>query len=374
MQHSHTTSPSTHQFIDILNAFGQSRIAVIGDLMLDEYLWGHIERISPEAPVPILNVTRREFTLGGAGNVVENLRTLGVQVHAFGVLGADETGEKLCALLSTHGADVHGVLQDPRRQSTRKVRMMSLEHGQQVFRMDQETVGSIPREIEDQLIDRMRAALGSLQVVLFSDYLKGVLTERVLKSIFAAARERDIPCVVAPKDANAEKYRGASVLVPNARELAQLTGTKVDGEDWLEDSAVRLTDRLDLRALVVTRGREGMSLFERAQGNVHRTDVATAARSVYDVTGAGDTAIAVFSACLAQGASLKVAVHLANLAAGIKVGKRGTACVSAKELMDSAGEDFPGPAQRHSKPSTPEFMEVEKLRAESVPSRHLRKV
>lgn len=248
-----------------LDAFDRCRIAVVGDLMLDEYLWGHIERISPEAPVPILNVKRHASTLGGAGNVAENLRALGVQVAAFGVVGCDETGEKLRGLLAAHGADVQGVMRDSHRKSTRKVRMMSLEHGQQVFRMDEESTLPVNREMEDNLVDMIRGALGSVQAILFSDYLKGVLTERLLKLVFAAARERRIPCIVAPKDTRAEKYCGATVLVPNARELAQLMGTRVDGDDWLNDSATRLIDRLDLEAMVVTRGGEGMSLFERRE-------------------------------------------------------------------------------------------------------------
>jgi D-beta-D-heptose 7-phosphate kinase / D-beta-D-heptose 1-phosphate adenosyltransferase len=327
-------------FLNIFDGFDRCRIAVVGDLMLDEYLWGHIERISPEAPVPILNVKRRECTLGGAGNVAENLRALGVHVAAFGVIGSDETGEKLKTLLAAHGADVRGVLPDSSRQSTRKVRMMSLEHGQQVFRLDEESAFEISTQVEDKLINLVHQSLADVQAILFSDYLKGVLTERVLRSIFAAARERAIPCIVAPKDSKAEKYRGATVLVPNAKELAQLMGTKVDGHDWLNNSAMRLLDKLDLQALVVTRGGEGMSLFERREGSLSRIDIATTARSVYDVTGAGDTAIAVFGACLAAGSCLESAVRLANIAAGIKVGKRGTACVSARELTDASAEGF----------------------------------
>jgi D-beta-D-heptose 7-phosphate kinase / D-beta-D-heptose 1-phosphate adenosyltransferase len=362
--------------LDNLQSLSRCRIAVIGDLMLDEYLWGHIERISPEAPVPILNVKRHDSTLGGAGNVAENLRALGVQVAAFGVVGCDETGEKLRALLAEHGADVRGVIQDARRESTRKVRMMSLEHGQQVFRLDQESTSEVSVQIEDRLVGMVRETLPEIQIILFSDYLKGVLTERLLKLVFAAAGERKIPCIVAPKDSKSEKYRGATVLVPNARELAQLMGTRVDGDDWLNDSATRLMDKLDLEALVVTRGGEGMSLFDRQEGILCRTDVPTTARSVYDVTGAGDTAIAVFGACLATGSNLETAVRLANLAAGIKVGKRGTACVSAKELIDSIPEDFPEPARRRTGFSTPSLARPEGYRKQSAPTHagHLPKV
>jgi D-beta-D-heptose 7-phosphate kinase/D-beta-D-heptose 1-phosphate adenosyltransferase len=341
------------EFLNNMQAFNRCRIAVIGDLMLDEYLWGHIERISPEAPVPILNVVRRDSTLGGAGNVAENLRALAVQVAAFGVVGCDETGEQLRALLSAHGVDDRGVIQDSRRRSTRKIRLMSLEHGQQVFRLDEESALPVSRDIEDELVGRVIDVLKEVQVVLCSDYLKGVLTERVLKLVFAAAREREIPCIVAPKDSNPQKYRGANVLVPNVRELAQLVGTRVDGDDWLNDSARRLIEKLDLEALVVTRGSEGMSLFKRIESKLYRTNVATAARSIYDVTGAGDTAIAAFGACVAAKSSIETAVRIANLAAGVKVGKRGTASVSAKELLDCVRQECTEHLQIRSDASAP---------------------
>jgi D-beta-D-heptose 7-phosphate kinase/D-beta-D-heptose 1-phosphate adenosyltransferase len=322
-----------------LESFEQCRVAVIGDLMLDEYVWGHIERISPEAPVPILNVERRESTLGGAGNVVENLRNLGVQVAAFGVVGEDETGKQVRELLSGHGADVAAVIGDGHRKSTRKVRLMSVEHGQQVFRLDEESKKAVCGEIEGRLIRMIREAAGEVQVILCSDYMKGVLTERVLAAAFAAAREQGISCIVAPKDTNPQKYRGASMLMPNARELAQLAGKRVDGDGWLNDSARQVMESLGLEALLVTRGSEGMSLFEAAGSGMRRVDIATMARSVYDVTGAGDTAIAAFAGAIASGADRESAAHLANLAAGIKVGKRGTAAVTMEELQKQVQEE-----------------------------------
>jgi D-beta-D-heptose 7-phosphate kinase/D-beta-D-heptose 1-phosphate adenosyltransferase len=342
-----------------LQAFDRCRIAVIGDLMLDEYIWGHIERISPEAPVPILNVVRRESTLGGAGNVVENLRNLGVQVVAFGVVGSDETGDQVRALLSAHGADVRGVIPDSHRKSTRKVRLMSLEHGQQVFRLDEESTSAVSDDIEDNLTGMIRAAVDDVQVILCSDYMKGVLTERVLSGVFAAARERGIPSIVAPKDSDPQKYYGATMLMPNAQELAQLVGMRVCGNSWLKNSAHQLVDTLDLEALVVTQGSQGMSLFEKGENGLRRVDIPTTALSVYDVTGAGDTAIATFAAAVASGSSCENAVRLANLAAGIKVGKRGTACVSSLELMDCVRETWVGHSQLQSEPSISSVTENE---------------
>jgi D-beta-D-heptose 7-phosphate kinase/D-beta-D-heptose 1-phosphate adenosyltransferase len=319
----------------LLDQLHRCHLAVIGDLMLDEYLWGHIERISPEAPVPILNVVRRSSTLGGAGNVAENLRSLGVTVTVVGVVGEDETGRQICDLLRTHGADFAGVIPDDTRQSTRKVRLMSLEHAQQVFRLDEESTNILGSEIEKNLIGRIANMKNGIQAIVCSDYRKGVLSDSVLAAAFEFARQRGIRSIVAPKESNAEKYRGANILMPNARELMQLSADKSNGQVSLEQSALALIERFSLEGLVVTRGSEGMSLFEKTSSGVKRGDIPTTARSVYDVTGAGDTAIAAFAAAVACGASFGAAAELANLTAGIKVGKRGTASVSIEEIRQS---------------------------------------
>jgi D-beta-D-heptose 7-phosphate kinase/D-beta-D-heptose 1-phosphate adenosyltransferase len=312
--------------------------------MLDEYLWGHIERISPEAPVPILSVTRRTSTLGGAGNVAENLRHWGVAVTVIGVVGEDETGRHVYDLLQAHGVNAKGVLAEPLRKTTRKARLMSVEHGQQVFRLDEESTFTVKGEIEKNLIDAIQKIDQKAQVIVCSDYLKGVLSEKVLAAVFEVARARGIRSIVAPKDSNAEKYRGANILMPNSTELRQMAPQRTNAnqdpnqEMWLNDSARSLVEVLSLEALLVTRGGQGMSLFELATGGLRRVDIPTTARSVYDVTGAGDTAIAAFSAAVASGADLGSAAQLANLSAGIKVGKRGTACVNLEEIRASLSE------------------------------------
>jgi rfaE bifunctional protein kinase chain/domain len=316
----------------LLNSFPRCRIAVIGDLMLDEYLWGHIERISPEAPVPILNVVNRSFTLGGAGNVVENLRCLGAEVSVLGVVGDDETGRLVTRLLNEHGADIQGVLTDPHRKSTRKSRLMSREHGQQVFRLDEESTAPLDHAVEENLIAAIHRLKTGIQALVCSDYMKGVLSEPVLAAAFAAARQRNIRCIVAPKDSHPDKYRGAHILMPNSRELLQLSDKRAHAESSLENAAYRLIDKLALEGLVVTRGSEGMSLFEKSPTAFRRVDIPTTARSVYDVTGAGDTAISAFAAAVASGADLESSAQLANITAGIKVGKRGTASVSLEEI------------------------------------------
>jgi D-beta-D-heptose 7-phosphate kinase/D-beta-D-heptose 1-phosphate adenosyltransferase len=319
----------------LLDQLHRCHLAVIGDLMLDEYLWGHIERISPEAPVPILNVVRRSSTLGGAGNVAENLRSLGVGVTVLGVVGEDETGRKICDLLRAHGADLAGVIPDASRQSTRKVRLMSLEHAQQVFRLDEESTKNLGSQVEKKLIGGIAGIKNGIQGIVCSDYRKGVLSDSVLAATFGAARQRGIRTIVAPKDSNAEKYRGANILMPNARELMQLSANKSNGQVSLAEAALTLIEKLSLEGLVVTRGSEGMSLFEKTDSGVKRGDIPTTARGVYDVTGAGDTAIAAFAAAVASGASFGDAAELANVTAGIKVGKRGTASVSVEEIRQS---------------------------------------
>jgi D-beta-D-heptose 7-phosphate kinase / D-beta-D-heptose 1-phosphate adenosyltransferase len=316
----------------LLNTFPRSRIAVIGDLMLDEYLWGHIERISPEAPVPILNLVRRSSTLGGAGNVVENLRGFGAEVIVFGVVGEDQTGQQIRDLLLSHGADTAGVITDPPRKSTRKVRLMSLEHSQQVFRLDEESTSTLDAGVENKIIGMIRAMTDGIQAIVCSDYLKGVLSKSVLAAAFEVARERGVRSIVAPKDSDPEKYRGAHVLMPNSRELMQLVRAIDKSDDSMQRSARQLIADLSLEGLVVTRGSEGMSLFEGTNNDFRKVDIPTTARSVYDVTGAGDTAIAAFAAAVASGSDLETAARVANIAAGIKVGKRGTASVSLEEI------------------------------------------
>lgn len=327
-----------------LERLGKCRVLVVGDLMLDEYRRGHVERISPEAPVPILSVVARDATLGGAGNVVKNLRSLNVGVAVVGILGEDRTGEQIVKGLAALGVSGNGVVKDARRVSTRKVRFVSMEHGQQVFRADEETAEDVSEEAEEKIIRQVREKSASAQVILCSDYLKGVLTENVLKAVFKTGRERNVPVIVAPKDREAKKYYGANILVPNLRELSRLVGTPTDGDAWLINSARDLASILGLDALLVTRGSEGMTLFETGDSTLRRMDIPTVARKIYDVTGAGDTALAAFAAGIAAGASREAAAHLANIAAGVVVGKRGTAIVTKDEILEHL-EEYPSQEQ-----------------------------
>jgi D-beta-D-heptose 7-phosphate kinase/D-beta-D-heptose 1-phosphate adenosyltransferase len=318
----------------LLKAFGNLHVLVVGDLMVDEYHRGHVERISPEAPVPIFSMVSRESTLGGAGNVVRNLRGLGVSVTVVGVLGEDKTAERALDLLDAAGVDRSGVVCDSERRSTRKERFVSMEHDQQVFRADEETAQEVSGGIEGKIIRQVREKAMSAQVILCSDYLKGVLTTRVLRAAFEVGREQKVPVIVAPKDKEPQKYEGATILMPNLRELSRLVGTPMDDDAWLAGSAEYVAKRLGLEALLVTRGSEGMTLFEEKETMLRRVDIPTVARNVYDVTGAGDTALAAFAAGIAAGATREIAAHLANISAGVVVGKRGTATVTKDEILE----------------------------------------
>ena len=333
----------------ILRRAASRRVVVVGDLILDEYFWGEIERISAEAPVPVLQLRRAEHVLGGAANVARNLASLGALVSAAGVVGTDTAATALLDSLDEAGIDRGSVLFEAGRPTTRKCRLMSSEHGQQVFRFDVEVSEEIPAAVEEPLLAALQEQMRSADAVICSDYRKGVLTPRVLREITVMAREQGIGLITAPKDTKAEKYTGATVLMPNLREFAGLAGERMgpDAAMWLDRAAERLLGEHDFAALLVTRGREGMTLFEQTAEGVRREDIASGARSVYDVTGAGDTALAVFALCLAAGATRSQAARLANVTAGIVVGKRGTACVTVEEILErivEPGKDLPAPA------------------------------
>ena len=240
------------------------------------------------------------------------------------------------------GADtpvLHGVIRDPQRRSTRKTRLMSLEHGQQVFRLDEESPHWVSGGVEEALLGHIRAKMAGADAVLCSDYWKGTLTARILQTAFHHARQLDLPAVVAPKDSSPEKYRGAGVLIPNMKELAQLARAAPDRTQWLGRAAIEIIKTLEIESLLATRGSEGISLFERSADAVRRVDIPTTARTVYDVTGAGDTVVSVFTLAVAAGVDRETAARWANAAGGIVVGKRGTACVTVEELQEGLQEE-----------------------------------
>jgi D-beta-D-heptose 7-phosphate kinase/D-beta-D-heptose 1-phosphate adenosyltransferase len=304
---------------------------VIGDLMLDEYLWGRAERISPEAPVQVVDVAREDLRLGGAGNVINNLVALGCQVSVCSVIGGDENGTILQHVFTGKGVDVSGLFEDPKRLTSKKTRVLAAN--QQIVRIDRETREPLGADLEARIIDFVCKRVEEFDVILCSDYLKGVLTHAVVAAVISFGREQRIPVVIDPKGNDYSKYRRATILTPNRREAEIASGIPIADDEGLHAAGESLLRELELDALLITRSEQGMSLFQQ-KGSVH---IPTVAREVYDVTGAGDTVLAVMGLALACGEDFQAAATLANLAAGIAVGKVGTSTVAPEEVIEEVG-------------------------------------
>jgi rfaE bifunctional protein kinase chain/domain len=311
----------------ILDRFQGRRLIVLGDLMLDEFIWGEVRRISPEAPVPVVEVRRETLQLGGAGNVVTNLLSLGANAIPIGILGEDEAGRRMRDLFAEYGASVDGLLPVPGRPTTRKTRIVA--HSQQMVRADREDRSLISESIEQQILALYLEALPSADAVILSDYDKGLLTPALLQSTIQAARAARKPVCLDPKIRHFPHYRLVDVVTPNQLEAERASGIEITDQQSLLQAATRIRDLLDCRHVLITRGELGMSLFD-AEGAI--SHIPTTAREVYDVTGAGDTVIATLTLALSVDAPLREAAMLANLAAGVVVAKVGTAPVSRDEL------------------------------------------
>ena len=314
----------------ILNNFVNQRLIVLGDLMLDEFIWGEVRRISPEAPVPVVEVKRETWHAGGAGNVVSNLLELGAKAIPIGVVGSDAGAEKLRQRFSEAGAEIKYLISDPARPTTVKTRIVA--HHQQMIRADRESKAAIPEAIEDQIIAAFSAALPDCDAVIISDYDKGVLTPRVLQNVLRTAHGK-IVCLD-PKIKNFSSYNPVTVVTPNQSEAERATGIEISDETSLLIAAHRIHEMLSCPNVLITRGEQGMTLLNFTTGDAQITNIPTMAREVYDVTGAGDTVIATLTLALAAGAEIADAAHIANHAAGIVVGKVGTATVSRESLSN----------------------------------------
>lgn len=324
----------------VIGRFPRVNVLVAGDLILDQFIWGQVERISPEAPVPVVRVTSENFRLGGAANVVNNIRSLGGRATACGVVGADVAGGRILAELARIGADASGVVRGRRDQTTRKTRIIA--HQQQVVRLDREDGERARGAAAARARGFLLANLWQADVVVISDYGKGVVTPELLAALALARTKRPFRLVVDPKRANFPSYRGASVLTPNREEASQASGIDIRDEQSLLRAGAELLRRWEAEAVLVTRGEQGMSLFRRDRPARH---FPTVARHVFDVTGAGDTVVATLALALGAGANLESAAVLANHAAGIVVGEVGTATVTARQLRDDLAA-APPPALR----------------------------
>ncbi len=323
----------TSRLEKITRAFSGLRVGVLGDLMLDELVRGEATRISPEAPVPVVLVRdgrEAEGFLGGSGNVAANVATLGGRAAVFGAIGRDSSAQKLKALFRQRGIDARSLVEEADRVTPRKVRMVAHQH--QLLRVDFEHPRPLSPHSSKLLAERFARRVASLDALIISDYLKGSVTADLCFSVMAAARRRNIPALVDPKPEHPEVCRNATVVTPNQREAEQMAGMPFADPKARQRGGPALLEKLGCEALLITRGGEGMTLVE-AGGRVH--DIPSVPRPVYDVTGAGDTVIAVMALSLAAGASLMEAAHLANIAGGCVVLKFGTAVIAPDELLDA---------------------------------------
>jgi D-beta-D-heptose 7-phosphate kinase/D-beta-D-heptose 1-phosphate adenosyltransferase len=314
---------------EIVAAFPGTRVLVIGDVMLDEYIWGEVRRISPEAPVPVVEARRRTYIPGGAGNTAANVVSLGGQAVLGGVVGRDHQATKLGEALQQNGIETAGLVVDEGRPTTTKTRIVA--HSQQVVRVDCEEHTPLPARLEDTLLQWAETYMCRADACILSDYNKGVVSTRLATCFIHLARQAGRPVVVDPKGTDYTKYRGATVVTPNVYEVEQALDHEINGDGDFLGGGQRLLDILDGAALLITRGAQGMSLYTKGAPTRH---IPANARNVYDVTGAGDTVVGMLALALAAGATLEQAMDLANRAAGIVVGKFGTAMVSLAELSD----------------------------------------
>ncbi len=316
-----------------MEQFAGRRVLVLGDVMLDHYLWGRCERISPEAPVPVVDVQRETTSLGGAGNVAANLAALGAEPGLVGVMGDDPHAQKMLDAFAERGVDTRALVRDAGRPTTFKTRILA--QNQQVVRADWESRAPIDGAVRDAVLAMVERELARSQALVISDYGKGVVTGEVLERVMALARARKIPVAVDPKESHIDSYRGASILTPNQHEAGYVMGRRVVDEASLMEVGWGLQGRLDAECVLVTRGADGMSLFEKGGRYTH---LPTVAREVYDVTGAGDTVVSVVALALAAGAEYPEACFLANHAAGVVIREVGTASCSPAQLKASLWE------------------------------------
>lgn len=310
----------------ILDNFKNIKIGVVGDLMLDDYIYGTVERISPEAPVPVVNVKEEKFVLGGAANVVNNLASLGAKTICFGVIGNDANGERLLGAFADKKIDVSGLIRDKERTTIVKRRIIG--SNQQLLRIDWEDITPISTFLEYALLRNIESKIDELDAVILSDYDKGVLTPMVAKEIVRMCRDRGKIVTVDPKPKNAMNYYGATSMTPNRKEAKECLGMERAAN--MEEVGKELKEKLKLDNLLLTRSEEGMSLF--IEDKV--VNIPTFAKEVYDVTGAGDTVISVFTLAAASGVSWHEAAKIANTAAGVVVGKMGTSTVTKDEILE----------------------------------------
>lgn len=317
------------EFSEIINRFKDRNILVIGDIILDHYIWGKVNRISPEAPVPVVEVSRESFMLGGVANVAHNVVALGGRATIVGITGDDPAGEMIAGLLGEKGVDCTGIFVS-NRPTTVKTRVIA--HNQQVVRFDREDSKYVDGRVLNGVVEHLKTVMSDHDAMIVSDYKKGMISAELVRTIVKAAKPKKLFVAVDPKVGHFHFYKGVSMITPNVMEASSGSGIEIKDEKTLLKAGRSLQKQLGCRSVLITRGEHGMSLFNGKQKVLH---IPTVARKVYDVTGAGDTVISAFTIAHAAGASMKEASVIANHAAGIVVAEVGTAVATHEELLES---------------------------------------
>jgi rfaE bifunctional protein kinase chain/domain len=315
--------------LPVVEKFRDAHLLVVGDLILDRFIWGEVERLSPEAPVPVLRVVSENSTLGGAANVIHNIRTLGGRVTACGIVGRDDAGKRIVAALRKVGASTAGVFADAKFQTIQKSRIIASPHHQQIVRLDRESREPIGESALKKLRQFVFTWAARFDGIIISDYGKGAVHEKLLNSISRAVTKHKIVCVVDPKKENYERYRFPTLITPNRSEAGEASGIPISDDQSLRAAGTKLVRKWRAKAVLVTRGPEGMSLFRPRLPVKH---FPTEPRDVFEVTGAGDTVVAVCALALASGAGYEDAAVLANIAAGFVGDEFGTVAVPIEQL------------------------------------------
>ncbi len=319
----------TADLVGFIDKFSKAKVLVVGDVMVDEFIWGKVERISPEAPVPVLEVQRETRVLGGAANVVNNIRALGGRVYVTGVSGNDDMAKILMDDLKRIGVDTKGIVRDRERPTTIKTRVIA--HHQQVVRFDRENKAPIPESVTDAILKYTRSLAGEIDAIVVADYGKGVIKAGLVGELVKISEKNDLILSVDPKVENFHFYKNVTVVTPNHFEAESSVGEKIVDEYSLLKTGQLILERLSCKNVLITRGEDGMTLFEEG-GDV--VNIPTVAREVFDVTGAGDTVISALTLAVASGATMRDAAFISNYAAGVVVGEVGTAVVTGSKLKD----------------------------------------
>jgi len=324
-----STTYDSNVLSESIDKFSSCRILVVGDVIMDEFLWGRVERISPEAPVPVVQVEEESLVLGGAGNVVNNIISLGGQALLCGVIGNDAMGRELVHMLQKMNSPTHGLVVEDRRPTTIKTRIVA--HSQQVVRVDREESEPVTEASIKKIITVIKEQLGSIDAIVISDYGKGVVARSLMDGIRSLGQGSQTILAVDPTVRNLALYKDVTLITPNNYEAQQMSGIHIEDDQSVRQAGVHLLEELGCQMVLITQGDKGMTLFE---GNGETTQIPTVARKVFDVSGAGDTVIAAFTLAVASGLTPSEAALLSNLAAGIVVGEVGTAPVAASRLKE----------------------------------------